>query len=466
MPRLIVVDDDLAIHDLLKVFFEDLGHSIECFETVGSAKAHLETHGTKIDLILCDLRLPDGTGLALMSALKQSHLDIPLILITAYGSGEIGANALKQGIFDYVTKPLNLTELEVICNRALKLRKLERLLLDVRANGNEGRLLGMIGQSERMRDLYKLVDKVANTNSCVLIAGERGAGKKLVAQTAHELSRRAQKNFVPVNCSALPGDLLERELFGYTKAALPGATEDRAGLIEEADGGTLLLSDIGEMPLALQTKFLRVLQERSFRRLGEDVDRKVDLRVIATTHRDLKAATIRGDFREALLIHLGVILINPPPLRERRNDIPLLAAHFLRKYSAYNEKMVSGFTRDAMNDLISAPWPGNVRELESVVERAVALCSARWIDRSDLSMEGLSLMPARGRGKMETYFSRILTLKELEKEYIEHVLTTTQGKKEVVAAILGIDRKTLYRKEREYDLIPLREDPISPDVIS
>lgn len=449
MSQLVVIDDDLAIHDLLKVFFQDLGHEVTCFETLNSGMKYLEENGSKIDLIVSDLRLPDGTGLAMMPFLKQQALDVPLILITAYGSSEIGANALKKGIFDYITKPLNLTELEVICNRAIKLKMLEKSLLDLRSTVHETRRFsGFVGNSPKMREVFEMIEKVADTNSNVLVTGESGTGKELVARAIHERGRRADKRFVAVNCSAIPAELLESELFGYRKGAFTGAVEDRKGLFEEADGGTLFLDEIGDMPPLLQAKLLRVLQDRRIKRLGENTDRTVDVRIIAATHRDLKAAILKKEFREDLYFRLCVIKICLPPLRERREDISLIATYFLRKFASMNEKTISGFTREAMNALVAAPWLGNVRELENTIERAVALCPAHWVDAPDLSLEA----PPGGTGKMDRLFSRFLTLKELEKEYIHHVLTSTGGKKEEVAAILGIDRKTLYRKEREYNL--------------
>jgi DNA-binding NtrC family response regulator len=452
MVRLVIIDDDLAIHDLLSVFFKDLGYHVDCFSTLNEATQFIISRPEQIDLIICDLRLPDGTGLSLMPTLKQNQVDIPLILITAFGSSEIGANALKQGIFDYVTKPLNLTELEVICKRALKIRSLERTLLDLRSSANEGRRFhGLVGQSAKMRELYDLIEKVGDTNSNVLIHGESGTGKELVARAIHAHSRRAENKFVAINCSAIPSELLESELFGYKKGAFTGAIGDHPGLFEEADGGTLFLDEIGDMPAPLQAKLLRVLQERKIKRVGENTDRAIDVRVIAATHRDLKAAIARKEFREDLYFRLCVIPLTLTPLRDRREDIPLLASHFLRKFALINGKTLTGFTREAMNELVNAEWPGNVRELENVVERAVALCSNRWIDVGDLNLEPMTIA-ASARRPSDRLFSRFLTLKELEKEYIHHVLSTTKGKKEEVAAILGIDRKTLYRKEREYDL--------------
>jgi two-component system response regulator HydG len=449
MARLVIVDDDFAIHDLLRVFFEDLGHAVKCFETVGQATKYITENAAEIDLIISDLRLPDGTGLSLMPVLKENLFDIPLILITAYGSAEIAANALKKGIFDYITKPLNLTELEVLVNRAIKLKSLEKSLLDLRSTVNDSRRFsGLVGNCPKMHELFEMIEKVADTNSSVLIVGESGTGKELVAQAIHDRSRRASHNFVAVNCSAIPFELLESELFGYKRGAFTGAQEDRKGLFEEADGGTLFLDEIGDMPALLQAKLLRVLQERTIRRIGENADRPVDVRIIAATHKDLKTAIQKKEFREDLYFRLCVIKFGLPPLRERKEDIPLLASHFLRKYASLNEKNISGFTREAMAQLINAGWVGNVRELENTVERAVALCSASWIDAADLSIDSAPAPQSR----LEKLFSRFLTLKELEKEYINHVLNTTGGKKEEVAAILGIDRKTLYRKEREYDL--------------
>ena len=450
MARLVVIDDDLAIHDLLKVFFEDLGHEVFCFETVAAALKFILAKGTPIDLIVSDLRLPDGTGLSLLPPLKERQLDIPIILITAYGTSEIGANALKKGIFDYITKPLNLTELEVICNRAIKLKALEKSLIDLRSTVHDGRRLGgLVGQSFKMRELYQLVEKIAETNANVLIQGESGTGKELVAQAIHHRSARAAKAFTAINCSAIPTELLESETVRLQKrGSFTGAHEDHVGMLEAADGGTLFLDEIGDMPVSLQAKLLRVLQERVIRRLGENNDRAIDVRIIAATHKNLKEAIVQKEFREDLYFRLCVIPITLPPLRERKEDIPLLAAHFLRRFAATNDKTISGFTREAMSELINAHWSGNVRELENVVERAVALATASWIDVADLNLES----PVQANGKVEKMFSRFMTLRELEREYIHHVLNTTGGKKEEVAAILGIDRKTLYRKEREYDL--------------
>ena len=448
MARLAILDDDLAIHDLLQVFFRDLGHDVACFENLEAISTYLGSHGKDVDLIIADYQLPDGTGTSLTATLRERHLDTPLILITAHGSTEVGAHAVKRGIFDYITKPLNLTELEVTCNRALKLKALERTLLDLRSHDDDHRgFHGFVGQSVKMRELYELIEKVADTTSNVLIIGESGTGKELVARAIHERGRRAPGPFVAVNCSAIPAELLESELFGYKRGAFTGAIDDRVGLFEEANGGTLFLDEIGDMPPLLQAKLLRVLQERVIKRLGENVNRSVDVRIVAATHRDLKAAVLQRDFREDLYFRLCVIKLTTPPLRDRREDIPLIATYFLRKFAIANEKSISGFTREAMSALMASGWPGNVRELENTVERAVTLCMSHWIDVEDLNLEpGATPLPR------ERFFARFPTLRELEKEYIHHVLTSTGGKKEEVAAILGIDRKTLYRKEREYNL--------------
>lgn len=447
MAHFVVVDDDVAIHDLLRVFFEDLGHRVQAFASLNSCADYLQSHGSQVDLIISDLRLPDGSGLGLMPVLQQLQVDIPLILITAFGSSEIAANALKKGVFDYITKPFNLTELEVICNRAIKLKSLERSILDLRAGvADTHRFNGLVGSSPKMRELYDLIAKVSETTSTVLVSGESGTGKELVAKAIHERSPRRDGPFVAVNCSAIPSEMLESELFGHRKGSFTGATDDRAGLFEEAIGGTIFLDEIGDMPPSLQAKLLRVLQERQIRRIGENHDRPVDVRIISATHRDLRAAIHKKDFREDLYFRLCVIRLNLPPLRERQEDVPILASYFLRKFSQRNEKSISGFTREAMSILITAPWLGNVRELENTVERAATLAQNTWIDVADLSMDS-----GDGR-KIDSLFSRFLTLKELERQYIHHVLTTTGGKKEEVAAILGIDRKTLYRKEREYNL--------------
>jgi DNA-binding NtrC family response regulator len=449
MARFVIVDDDRAIHDLLRVFFEDQGHEVRCFDGFRDSSKYIQENPSEFDLIVSDLRLQDGTGLGLMPVVREHSPETPFILITAFGSTEIAANALKQGVYDYITKPLNLNELEVVCSRALKMRSLEKSLSDLRTNTTESRRFGrLVGGSPKMHDLYQMIEKVAGTGASIMITGESGTGKELVAKAIHDRSPRKDAKFVAVNCSAIPGDLLESELFGYKKGAFTGAGDDRIGLFEEAEGGTVFLDEIGDMPPQLQAKLLRVLQERTIRRLGENQDRPVDVRIISATHKDLKAALNKKEFREDLYFRLCVIRMSLPPLRDRQEDIPILASYFLRKFADLNEKPISGFTREAMSLLLTSSWLGNVRELENTIERAVALCNANCIDVADLSLEAQAVQP----GKIDRLFSRFLTLKELEKEYIHHVLTTTGGKKEEVAAILGIDRKTLYRKEREYNL--------------
>ena len=268
MAHIVIVDDDLAIHHLLAEFFAELGHQVQGFENLKDASAYLQTDPSA-DLIVCDMRLPDGNGLDLMPVLRELTLDLPVILITAFGSAEIGANALKTGIFDYITKPLNLTELGVICNRALKLKSLEKNLLDLQSTVDDSRRFhGLIGNSAKMRDLFAVISKVADTGSSILITGESGTGKELVAKAIHERGRRGRGPFVAVNCSAIPAELLESELFGYKRGSFTGAIEDRKGLFEEAEGGTLFLDEIGDMPLTLQGKILRVLQDGEFSRVG------------------------------------------------------------------------------------------------------------------------------------------------------------------------------------------------------
>jgi DNA-binding NtrC family response regulator len=321
----------------------------------------------------------------------------------------------------------------------------ERLRKKLGVDSEETRLLG---SGAKMRELKVLISKISQSHSNVLITGESGSGKEMVARSIHENSDRRENPFIPINCSAIPQDLLEAELFGYKKGAFTGANENRKGLFEEAQGGTLFLDEIGDMPMALQAKVLRVIQERKVKPLGESQLKKIDVRILAATHRDLKLAVKKKEFREDLYFRLCVIPVQVPSLRDRREDIPLLADYFLRKYSALNEKNLSGFSRDAMAKLKRLRWAGNVRELENTIERAVVLSNENVIGEKDITIEGSLEVDEQ----TSLLFKELLSLKELEKQYIRFVLEKTSGKKEEAAEILGINRKTLYRKEKDYDL--------------
>lgn len=447
--NVLIIDDDQALLDLLSEFYKEKKFNTLACDTAEKALRLIVDKGYEFDLIISDLNLPKKSGINFIEEITKLNIDTPVILITAYGSIEEAAIALKKGAFDYITKPLNFTELDVVSHRAIKIKNLEKnykILKDkVEKVGKAGELLGT---SPKMRELLQLIEKIAQSMTNVLITGESGTGKEMVARAIHEKSKRREERFVPINCSAIPNELLEAELFGYKKGAFTGANEDRIGLFEEANGGTLFLDEIGDMPLSLQAKVLRVIQEKKVKPVGETKTRDVDVRIIAATHKDLKQAIKKKEFRDDLYYRLCVIPVQVPPLRDHREDIPLLATHFLKKYSEINEKEINGFHKDAMTKLKRLRWSGNVRELENTIERAVVLSNDNIISESEITIEGSADIDE----KTSALFSELLTLKEIEKQYIQYVLDKTYGKKEEAAEILGINRKTLYRKEKEYNL--------------
>ncbi len=445
--RVLIIDDDRAILNLLGEFYREHEFVAETCETAEQGLRLILEDNQTFDLIVCDLNLPEKNGIDFIQELAVTSVDTPVILITAFGTVDDAAMALKQGAYDYITKPLNFTELEVLSHRAIKIQNLEKNYekLKQRLNDNN-QIPEMIGSGPKMRELLVLINKVANSSSNILINGESGSGKEMVAQAVHDKSKRRDKPFVPINCSAIPGDLLEAELFGYKKGAFTGANEDRKGLFEEANGGTLFLDEIGDMPLSLQSKVLRAIQERKIKPLGETQQRTIDVRILAATHKDLKTLIKKNEFREDLYFRLCVIPINVPPLRNRREDIPILANHFLKKYAAANDKKIQGISHEALAKLKRLRWTGNVRELENTIERAVVLSTENQIAEKDITIEGSIEVDEQ----TSLLFKELLPLKELEKQYIQFVLDKTEGKKEEAAEILGINRKTLYRKEKEY----------------
>ncbi len=405
----------------------------------------------RLDLVITDLNMPEMTGLEFVSQFKEKAPNVPVILITAFGSIETAIEAIRQGAYDYTTKPFKLGEMSVTVARALKFRGLQlengRLYKEIQQNQVYSKI---IGKSPGMREVFDLIQRVSGASANVLINGESGTGKERVARAIHDEGPRRTKSFVAINCTAIPESLLESELFGYAKGAFTGAVTRKRGLFEEANGGTVFLDEIGDMNLALQAKLLRVIQERKIRAVGETIDKDIDVRIIAATHKDLKSAIKNGSFREDLYYRLAVIPIVIPPLRHRKEDIPLLADHFLKKYASMNNAKVIGFSKDAMAQLMAFPWEGNVRELENVVERAVVLARGEMIENSDL--------PQPAEGNVDSFLANaqsgtLPTFEELEKRYMKFVLDKTGGKKEKAAQILGINRRTLYRKEREYGFV-------------
>jgi two-component system response regulator HydG len=456
--RIVVIDDEREMRSLLEDFLTAEGYQVHAFPVATAALEAMSPGGSlaldkedgDIDLVVSDIKMPQIDGLEFTARLGTVRPEIPIILITAFGSIETAIEAMRRGAFHYVVKPFKLNEMSINVERAMEHRKLQRdntaLRQEVKKAWSMG---GVIGKSPAMRSVFDLVSRVSHVTANVLVTGESGTGKEMVARAIHEGGTRARKPFIAINCTAIPETLLESELFGHAKGSFTGAIQRKRGLFEEADGGTLFLDEIGDMNPQLQSKLLRVIQEKKVRAVGENVDKSVDVRIIAATHKDLKAAIKDGRFREDLYYRLSVIPIVIPPLRHRKEDIPLLAEHFLKKYAATNNLRVKGFTKRAMNKLVNFRWDGNVRELENVVERAVVLATHALIDEGDI--------PSPETASAEEFFGAATeefpTLEQLEKRYIRLVLEKTAGRKDKAAQILGVNRRTLYRKEREYGFV-------------
>ncbi|MCM2280876.1 MAG: sigma-54 dependent transcriptional regulator [Bdellovibrionaceae bacterium] len=448
--HILVVDDDAAMRSLLSDFLSHEARVTE-FPLATQALEYLRRAGPDdVDLIISDINMPEMTGTDFAAQSRELRPKVPIILITAFGSIESAIVAIRKGAFDYIVKPFKLTEIGVTVERALRFRELEtenRRLK--RAIQHSNSFSDIVGKSPGMQQVFDLVSRVSQATANVLIMGESGTGKERVARAIHNLGPRAKKAFVAINCTAIPETLLESELFGHAKGSFTGAIGRKRGLFEEAEGGTIFLDEIGDMDASMQAKLLRVIQERKIRAVGDTVDKTIDVRVIAATHKDLKAAIKDGRFREDLYYRLSVIPIVIPPLRHRPEDIPLLAEYFLEKYAAANGSKVTGFSPDAMRHLVQMSWEGNVRELENVIERAVVLCRTEKIEPADLPRAETSdadTILAQATAQMPT-------LDELERRYMKFVLEKTGGRKEKAAQILGVNRRTLYRKEREYGFV-------------
>lgn len=447
-PTVAIIDDDPEMLALLSKLFVLENYSVETFTNAADALGSLDQKGADqfppYDLVVSDLKLPDMSGIEL---LEQIHgrggklSKIPVILVTAHGSVETAVDALKRGAFDYVVKPINLGELSHIARRALQIQNLEAARQSLEDRLNRTQSLGlMIGKSRKIQDVFDLIERVARSVSNVLITGESGTGKEMVARAIHAQSSRSKQPFVAINCSTIPGNLLESELFGHKKGSFTGATDSRKGLFEEGEGGTIFLDEIGDMPLELQAKLLRVLQERQIKPVGENRHYDIDVRILAATLCDLKALVQSGKFREDLFYRLCVIPIHLPPLRDRAEDIPLLSEYFVKKACELNHLPLKTLSKAAIAKLVRLSWPGNVRELENALERSVVLSDKKIIEEDEIQSNDIP----QEEGPSD-FFKKLPTLKELEHSYIHYVLDHTGQKKEKASEILGIDRKTLYR---------------------
>lgn len=446
--HVVVVDDDLEVREMLSDYLEGRGHKVFSFASGVEAFQFLQQDDEeKADVVITDLNMPKMDGLEFVQRVQKLRSHLPVIMITAFSSIESAIDATKHGAYAYVVKPFKLGDFEVTLKQAVEKKRLARENKLLRQAVQEGWTHGrLIGKSKSMRELYQLIDRIGHATANVMITGESGTGKELVARSIHDQGVRKNKPFVAINCAAIPDNLLESELFGHIKGAFTGAVTDKPGLFEEADGGTLFLDEIGDLNLMLQAKLLRVLQEKEIKPVGSVKSKKVNVRIISATHRDLRNRVQEKLFRDDLFFRLSVIPVHVPPLRERRQDIPLLANHFLRKYASANNSVVQGFSEEAMAKLLEAPWPGNVRELENLVERTVVLSASEIVKANEIR-----LPEAQNTNDILGWASdNWPSLAELEKQYIKSVLSSVNGRKEAAAQILGINRRTLYRKGLEY----------------
>ncbi len=503
--KVLLLEDDLDLQELFNDYFSPRGYEVITRSSAEDAEKEIIFHSTSenpVDLVVSDFRLPNMNGLEVIGQIKKIAPDMPIILITGHGSLDLAVEAIDKGAFDFVVKPIQFAQLALIMERAVYVKRLlkENMTLKMAMDQGNQRGGGVVAKSSSMIAILDLAKRVSSSSATVLITGESGTGKEVLAQVIHASSPRSKAPFVAINCSAIPETLLESELFGHAKGSFTGADEKKIGIFEEAVGGTLFLDEIGDLSLPLQAKLLRVIQDRKIRRVGENQYREIDVRILAATHKDLVEEVKEKRFRDDLYFRLNVIPIKIPALRERREDILPLAAHFFKIFKSKMNSNVNGFSKKALIYLLKHNWPGNVRELENAIERAVVLCESDWIEEShffipeiegahtpsevpneetvahlieqqafeentanpvaenqvevpsDLNMaiaakdsahKGVNVSPEKQKLLSQGEW---VTLDTLEKRYIKLVLNEVDGVKEKAAKILDVDRKTLYRK--------------------
>ena len=450
-PSILVVEDEAKMRRLLELNLGEEGYTVLI---ASDAEAGLNIiRQERISLVLTDLKLPGMDGLEFLQMVKRTNATIPVVVMTAYGTVETAVEAMKAGAADYVLKPFSLEEIQLVIRKELDVHRLREENLSLReALGLRYEFKNIVGRSPKMQEVLSIVERVAPTNSTVLLGGESGVGKDLIARAMHQHSRRASGPFVKINCTAIPENLLESELFGYEKGAFTGATSSKPGKFELADKGTIFLDEIGDVPSATQVKLLRVLQEREFEHLGGTKTLKVDVRLVAATNRDLRAALEQGTFREDLYYRLNVVPISIPPLREHKEDIPYLVDHFIERFARESGKQISGITPAALKLLVDFHWPGNVRELENIIERASAFAEGATLDVNDIRLD-LSPRLAGGdngaTGAAVTFPPEGMTLEQYEDDIIREALRRAGGNKSQAARLLGLSRNALrYRLSR------------------
>ncbi len=444
MKTVLIADDHVEMARLLA---DKLGEEGWTARVVDSGKAAVDALAKLApDLVITDLRMAEVDGLDVLDAARAADPELPVIIMTAFGSIESAIEAMRRGAWHYVVKPARLDELVLHAQRAAEHRRLrlENKLLRVQTRSG---MSALVGRSRAMRELYALVERIALSSSAVLIHGESGTGKELVARALHFHGPRRDRPFIPVNCTALPEALLESELFGHTRGAFTGATSARAGLFVEANGGTLFLDEIGDMPVSLQAKLLRVLQQGEVRAVGSDESRTVDVRIIAATHQDLERLAREGTFRQDLFYRLNVVPVTVPALRQRLDDVPILVEHFLEAARTRNpHSPVVRFAPEIVTALSRYPWPGNVRELENLIERMVVVGTTPELGVGELAALAPSIVGGQDRFSLPR--DQLATLREVEEEYIAWVVERCGGNKTRAAEVLGIDPSTLHRRSR------------------
>jgi DNA-binding NtrC family response regulator len=462
--KILVVDDEASITGALEIIFAEQGHAIKTVETIAAAMELL--HNSRFDLVFTDLRFPQASGMDLLAYIKNERLDTEVILMTAHGSLDITVDAIKQGAYYYLEKPFTPEQALMLTERALQFIKTKQENRSLRRQLTaDSEVFGMIGRSPKMLKIFDVIRATAASDASVLIEGASGTGKELISTAFHLQSQRADHPFIHINCAAIPRDLIESELFGYKKGAFTGANQDKRGLLEATRGGTLLLDEIAEMPLYLQTKLLRVLQERKLRRLGDEREIEVDFRLISATNRDMSPATRQEFLREDLYFRISTIKIKVPPLRERLDDLALLAERFVQRYSEKYKKGVVGIAPSALSLLMRYNWPGNVRELESVIESAVLFCQETQLTIANLPDHLQANQPEQFACLIPPH----LTMEEIEREALRQTLDRTGGNIKKAARILNLHRPTLYRKLKKfglYDGVEVEANPSQDDALA
>jgi two-component system, NtrC family, response regulator AtoC len=450
--KVLIVDDDTSMCELLA---EGLAqHGYEASWNASPQRALTQLSEQDFDVVLTDVNMRDMSGLELCQKATEAHPELPVIVITAFGSMETAVQAIRAGAYDFITKPFDIDVVAIAIERAVKHGALTRAVKRLQRAVDESRRFDeLLGASPAMKEVYDLLERVGDSESTVLISGESGTGKELVARALHRRSKRSAGPFVAINCAAMPEQLLESELFGHTKGAFTDARSARPGLFVQAKGGTIFLDEIGDMPVGLQPKLLRALQERTVRPVGGDTETAIDVRVVAASNRDLETAIEERKFREDLYYRINVIHVELPPLRARGADVLLLASHYLQRFAAQSQKDVRSLDSEAAEKLSAYAWPGNVRELANCMERAVALTRNETIGVGDL--------PEKIRNYRSSHVlvaatdpTELVPMEEVEKRYILRVLEAVGGNKTLAAQVLGLDRKTLYRKLDRYGSEP------------